>query len=292
MPNLKSVHYQQSGLSSLENFVKAYQEVTVYQMQRVRDAVLNQRSFMNGLLDVFIDIKQDVQTREFKKLKSQDTARLSYSTLIKNNKTALVFLSLDTRFAGNSTRQVFNLFREHLEKYPIGDVIIVGALGERLFRSAFPQHTNYKMYELKESIMEQEVSTLINDLLEYQNVEIFTSYFESLIQQRPVKLNVTAAIPIENQKLLIERQKRHFLFEPTGEKILNFFEVQIFSGLLKQTIEETRLATLGNRITTLENTYDSLERQLIVLAKVAKKVRRKEMNKKQRQRLAGISLWT
>lgn len=292
MANLKNVRTQQSGLSSLENFVKAYQEVTVYQMQRVRDAVLSQRSFMNGLLDVFVDIKQAVEAEEFKRLRKTGATRLSYSTLSKNGRSGRVLLSLDTRFAGNSTRQVFELFRAHVEKYPEGDIIIVGALGERLFRNAFPGLKIHKFYEFKEGAVEEEINSFVNDLLEYENVDIFTSYFESLIQQRPVKLNVTAAIPVDDPNLLTERKQRRFLFEPTGDKILNFFEVQIFSSLLRQTIEETKLATLGNRITTLENTYDSLEQQLTVLAKVAKKAKRKEMNKKQRQRLAGISLWT
>lgn len=292
MANLKNVRSQQSGLSSLENFVKAYQEVTVYQMQRVRDVVLSQRSFMNGLLDVFVDIKQAVEADEFKKIKKTGATQLTYSTLTKNNRSAKVFLSLDTRFAGSSTRQVFDLFRLNVEKFPEGDIIIVGALGERLFRAAFPGLKMHKFYEFKENALDEEINSLVNDLLEYENVDIFTSYFESLIQQRPVKLNVTAAIPVDDQNLLTERKRRRFLFEPEGEKILNFFEVQIFSGLLRQTIEETRLATLGNRITTLENTYDALERQLTILAKAAKKAKRKEMNKKQRQRLAGISLWT
>ncbi len=46
--NLKAVQFQQTGLNSLERFVQAYQEVTVYQMQRVRDTVLHNRIFMNG----------------------------------------------------------------------------------------------------------------------------------------------------------------------------------------------------------------------------------------------------
>lgn len=293
MQNLKSVHSQQSGLNSLEHFVKAYQEVTVYQMQRVRDTVLNQRSFVHGLLDIFIDIKQSYQQREMKRLKKQPEAitQISFSTLIKNGRSALVFLSLDSRFAGNSTRDVFGLFKNYLDEHPDSEVIIVGNLGARLFRNAYPERDPHRLYDLQESAKDDEVVALINDLLEYQNVDIFTSYLESLIEQRPVKINVTAAIPLEDQEELVERQRRHFLFEPADEKILNFFEVQIFSSLMRQTVEETRLATLGNRITTLENTYNSLEQQLTILAKTAKKAKRKEMNKKQRQRLAGISLW-
>lgn len=291
MQNLKYVKSQRSGLTSLEHFVRAYQEVTVYQMQRVRDTVVNQRNFLHGLLDIFVDVKHAVQQQEIRKLKEDKATTMSYSTLVKNGRTAYVFLSLDSRFAGNSTRAVFSLFKAAYEQNPAVDLIIVGELGLRLFRATFPGVDNYKFYEMRENTQESEVTALTNDLLEYENIDVFTSYFQSLIEQKPVRINITAAIPLEEQQQILERQKRDFLFEPTGRKILNFFEVQIFSSLLRQTVEETKLATLGNRITTLESTYSTLEKQLHILAKTARKVKRKEMNKKQRQRLAGMSLW-
>lgn len=291
MHNLKAVQNQQSGLSSLERFVQAYQEVTVYQMQRVRDTVLNNRIYMNGLLDIFVDIKQAQQKEEVKKLKESGATRFSFSTLVKNGRSAAVFLSLDSRFAGNSTRAVFGLFAKYVTEHPDNDVMIVGALGERLFRSTFPDRTHYTFYELPENVVGEQLTTLTKDLLQYENVEVFTSYFQTLLDQKPVQINITAAIPMDEQTHLEGRQNRRFLFEPAGKEILNFFEVQIFTALLRQTVEETRLATLGNRISTLESTYSALEDQLFKLGKAAKKAKRKEMNKKQRQRLSGISLW-
>lgn len=291
MANLKSVQSQQSSLTSLEHFVQAYQEVTVYQMQRVRDAVLNNRIFMNGLLDIFIDIKQAQQKAEVKRLKEAGATQFSFSTLVKNGKSALVFLSLDSRFAGNSTRAVFNLFAKYLEAHQDGDIIIVGALGKRLFNARFPQIRNYTYYELPENVIGEQLTALTKDLLQYQNVDVFTSYFHSLLEQDPVQINITAAIPLDEQSSLLERQQRFFLFEPAGPEIMNFFEVQIFTALLRQTVEETRLATLGNRISTLESTYSTLEDQLSKLNKAARKAKRKEMNKKQRQRMAGMALW-
>jgi len=288
--NLKAVQTQQTGLNSLERFVQAYQEVTVYQMQRVRDTVLHNRIFMNGLLDIFVDVKEAVEKQEFRQLKANKATHVSFSTLVKNAKSAAVFLSLDSRFAGNSTRNLFALFSKHIRGNQDLDLIIVGELGARLFRNEYP-NKKFKFYELPEGGVGEALTALTKDLLEYENVDVFTSYFQSLLQQDPIQINITAAIPLQEQSSLLERKQRAFLFEPVGKQILNFFEVQIFTALLRQTVEETMLATLGNRINTLESTYNSLEDQLFKLSKAAKKARRKEMNKKQRQRLAGMALW-
>ena len=288
--NLKAVQFKQTGLNSLERFVQAYQEVTVYQMQRVRDVVLHNRIFMNGLLDIFVDIKQAVEKQEFGQLRANKATHVSFLTLVKNGRSAAVFLSLDSRFAGNSTRNLFQLYAKYVRANADIDLIIVGELGARLFRNEFATK-KFKFYELPEVGAGEALTNLTKDLLEYENVDVFTSYFQSLLQQDPIQVNITAAIPLQEQASLLDRKQRAFLFEPAGKQILNFFEVQIFTALLRQTVEETRLATLGNRINTLESTYNSLEDQLFKLSKDAKKVKRKEMNKKQRQRLSGMALW-
>ena len=56
MHGLKTITNDIQFLSSMDQFVSAYQELTVFQMRQRRDAIVNSRAFTNGLLDVFVDL--------------------------------------------------------------------------------------------------------------------------------------------------------------------------------------------------------------------------------------------
>ena len=54
-----------SFITGFKEFVKAYQQVTLMDMEKIREAVLKTRQHMDGLQDVFIDIKNSYENSSF-----------------------------------------------------------------------------------------------------------------------------------------------------------------------------------------------------------------------------------
>ena len=73
--------------------------------------------------------------------------------------------------------------------------------------------------------------------------------------------------------------------------MLKFFEMQIFTSLLQQTINESYLANLGSRIVTLESATQGVSQEFNKLQRQAENLEKSIKNKKQRAQLAGIALW-
>jgi len=82
-----------------------------------------------------------------------------------------------------------------------------------------------------------------------------------------------------------------FIFEPSLEKLLNFFETQVFSSLFKQTVTEAELARLASRIKAMEQAIVFITTRMENLSSAQRRAKRNLENRKQLERVAGISLW-
>lgn len=300
MSNLSQLVNDKAFYTSVNDFMSTYQELAAMQMQRVRDSILQTRRYMDGLSDVFIDVRQshyqkikDLIERN-KKANAAALAgkkqQLTLSTLKKNGKSLAILISPDSKFSGDITRKVFSAFRNYYQDTD-KEAAVVGVIGERLFKQAFP-NKNYQAFQIPERMVDfKELIPLIKYAIKYQQVDIFYSRFYSLINQEPVTTNVTGDTSFFEQTQAVEREKRNFLYEPPLEEMLEFFEIQVFSSLIRQALHESYLANLGSRIITLDAATQNvalknakLDRQFIAL-------QRHINNRKQRERIAGINLW-
>ncbi len=261
-----------------QQFATAYQQLTVFQLQSKREAVLNSRTYMDGLLNVFVDLKASLGAEAL-----ENEQAIQFSTLTKNGKSAAVLLTFETKFSSAATQAVFSSFQNYVKQNKV-EPVVGGEVGKTLFANAFPAKTDYAYYPLHESTTQREaVADMSKFLLQFETVTVFTPYFYSLVTQLPTKKTITGDIVIGEHK---PSDTKRFIYEPEGEKILRFFEVQIFATLLWQALREANLATLGSRVTTLETIQSNTESLLSKLSLEHRKQHQYLSNKKQRLRLA------
>ena len=86
--------------------------------------------------------------------------------------------------------------------------------------------------------------------------------------------------------------KVKYFFEPSLEKIMAFFEAEIFSSIFEQTIFESQLAKFASRMTSLEIRVEKIKELLKQIDIEKQKVKHRIMNKKQLDVLSSISLWS
>lgn len=290
MPSVKQLQIQEDSLNAIGDFFSAYQKLTIYQMKQNRDATINSRDFFQGLLDTFVDLKQDL--KRFIKSNPKNKEIISFSTLTKNGKSVAVFISFETKFSTDINRKSLQFFKNTISKTD-SDIVIVGLTAKKLFNEFFPQNTKYEYFELteKDTGLKSNIK-LLKHLLNYEKINVFNPYYISLVDQQPQVETISGDLDLSSSEEIKNTEKKHFLFEPDKEKILHFFEIQIMSNLFQHKIKEAHLANLGSRISTLQNTQNNLEEELEKIKRLKLKTMKYKANKKQRNRLSGMRFWS
>jgi len=283
----------------------AYQEISVMKMQEVKGRVIQSRSFLEGLNAVFTEVKASYHKQieaVAKKNKKKFSTKLTTSAMQKNGKEVLVLLSANTKLYGEIIGKTFRLFLQEADKNPAAEIAIVGHLGREMYDQAENKRA-YKYYEVPDvKVKIEDLKPLITDVLPYERVKVFYGKFENVINQLPEMEMVSgeqdmAQVKQEAQEAIKKKEEKKekpytFFFEPSLETILNFFETQIFSSIMNQTVHENELARYASRIKAMEESLGNINGTIKRLKAAERRLANLEANRKQLAALSGISLWT
>lgn len=292
MKNNNTIIEEIELLGTLRALCTSYEEISVIKMQKIRGFVLATRRFYVKISDVYVNVKtshKDQLAELMKKKRITDPRKLTGT--VKNGKSIVVLLSANTKLHGPILQDVF----EEFDKYVSGnsdDLMIVGKLGRELYEKTYSEKVNrrnYLYFEIPDmDISLEDVKSIVYHLLQYEHITVFFGQYESMMRQVPKSSNVTGDLGSENRK---EEKHYAFLFEPSLEKILNFFETQIFSALFKQTVHESQLSRFASRIKAMEYALDRIDERKTKLDSKERRALKSYENKTQLERLSGISLW-
>lgn len=284
MPKLNSLRNHSRFTRDVQVVVVSLQELSIIEMDRIRASVLSTREFTQGLLDIFLDIRISQQAKVKKELEKETP----------EPKTAFLFLSQNQRFSDSNITAVWQDFLAGIEQYPQAELIIVGQVGAELAQasSGIESRTKHFVSIPNHNPELNELENIFNVLRQYDRVVVFHGEFQSLIQQKSIRQDVTGRETLLNAEEFDLRQKRNFLFEPDIESLLSYFEKEVQKGVVKQALHESRLAHLGSRVQTLEFASNGIQTRLHKLEIQQHRARRQLLTKKQQQRLAGIQLWS
>lgn len=81
------------------------------------------------------------------------------------------------------------------------------------------------------------------------------------------------------------------MFEPSLEKILEFFEKQIFASIFEQTMRESQLAKTASRLTTLDTASENIIKKLSIVTSEKNRTFHRQQNKKQLETFSSRRLW-
>lgn len=277
--------------NSLRFLAQAYEQISVVKMQQIRRSVLKTRDFLDRLADVFVDVRGSYKDKilELIKKKKNTTGVTSFSTLTKNGKSAAVLISANTRLYGSIVYQIFDTFSKFIKEQKGTDIVIVGKIGKELFEAV--DKRSYEYFELPDNdVSFAQLESLIGKILNYQKVTVFYGQFINVLNQSPKALEITGEQSLDD-RITEQERKLHFLFEPSLENILNFFETQFFTSSFKQTVNETQLARYASRIDAMEQAMVSIDKRIKNIKYLKLRAIKDAQNKKQQQTIAGISLW-
>lgn len=290
MLNKQTVQIEINLVQTLQQFAQAYEEVSVVRMQRVRSSVLTNRAFSEKLNEIFTDVKSSYRNEILQLMEKNKKKLKNKMSITAKTKTSVnVLVSANTKLHGDIIKKSFNLFVQN-SKNASDDLVIVGRVGRDLYEQQASKRF-YTYFDLPETnIKTEDIKPLISFLIQYEKVNVFYGRFTNVIQQIPTATNVTGETPLE-QALPPEKRVRYF-FEPSLERVLLFFENEVFGSLVLQTVHEGELARLASRITAMEDALVNINKTRGLLNAEERRIKRLNQNKKQIESISGIALWS
>lgn len=300
MQNKQELQQNIELVNTMKVITQAYEEISIMRMQKIRNSVLKTRDFLVNLSGVYYDAKQS-HNRFMRILIEADEADTisPYAILPINGKKLAVYLSANERMNGDIISKVFHGFANYIKANPDNEILIVGRIGKELYlqRSDLPK--NYIYLEIPDDNVKLEhMKDLVEHMVRYQEINMFYGKFLNVVNQEAAVSNITGDKPFDSkifhneQKAREEEQsKRKFLYEPSIEDIYKFFETQIFSALLKHTIDESHLARYASRIKAMDESMANIDIKAKALQSEERKLKKSTQNKKQNEAIAGFALW-
>jgi ATP synthase F1 gamma subunit len=294
MSQKKEITEAMEALNSLRDLAENYEEIAANRMQKIKDTVLLSRDFLTELSEVYVDIKSSYEKEVlelFKRRKKGDKELKPY--LQKNGRTLMVYMSSNGKLFGPVTKKTFVLFDNDLKDFneKKADIIIIGHTGREMFESIHPE-IKFEFFDLSDdNISTKEIKDLMKKFLQYEKVHIYHGKFKNVVRQNANLSSITGEEIFETETPSEIPKEDRFIFEPTLEKIILFFETQIMSTLFKQTFFENQLARQASRVNSMEEALIHIEEEEKRLNKEKIRIKHIVQNKKQLETISGFVLW-
>jgi len=256
MLNKKRIEEEIDQANSLQALTYAYEEIASIRMKKSRNLVLTRRDFLSEINEVFHQVRFSYARQAMalaKKRKIRQGEKLTF--LAHNGKTVAVFLSANTGLYGDIIRRTFNEFLTEVRKGEC-EVTIVGKYGLSLYLQEESDRP-YTFFDLADyQAKTKQVAKIIKHIVAYEKIHVYYGKFMNVINQKPTMYSISADIGSASD---IKDKGDLYLFEPTLENILMFFEREIFASLFEQAVNESELAKFASRVVAMDKAAENLK---------------------------------
>ena len=274
----KKIVNQIKDLKGFKSLITAYEEIASTRMKKTRDSVLYNRAYMSAIEEIFEEVRTTYAREAHALAKRRGRAEQKLTCLAHNGRAVAVFLSANTGLYGEI---IHRTYQEFVKEIATGNVeaTIAGRYGLSLFINSFPDKP-YTFFDLPDAeVKSTDLSQIIRHIVQYEEIHIYYGKFVSVIKQEPTKWVVSAEISLDMEDG--KKPKTSYIFEPSLEEILIFFETELFASLLEQSVNESQLAKYASRVVAMNRADKNIDSTLKNLEMVRLRINHHELNKKQ-----------
>ena len=245
-------------VASLRNLVEVYGEIASVRMMKIRGFVLNNRDFLDSINNIFKDVLSAYAQKLSDLVRAGKMKKGRVTFLAHNGKTVAVLISANTGFYGEVVQATFRKFLKEIRESDV-EVSIIGRLGRSMFLGAEPKRP-YTYFDLPDYGVDQmKLSEIIRHLVQYEKIRVYYGHYKSIVRQEPTMYGIEAGTQVQEE---VEAPNYHFIFEPNVEKILMFFETEIFASLFDQSVRESQLAKYASRILAMDRAGQNIKERI------------------------------
>jgi len=274
-------------VSAIKDITGIYQEIALMRMNQLKSGVEKTRDFLNGVAEVYNHAKA-AYIANLQKTPLGGTKPAQEPKFIKRNgKTVFVCLTANEHLYGNLILNVWNQFLTDLKTDNKNEAVIVGVFGRYLMKN---EKGDFKptYFDLNDDRpTKEQINKIIDYISKYEQIIVSHGQLVSVLEQVATSASISGGVPLEQK---MDSAKR-YLFEPSPEKIMEFFETEIISALFIQKIYEHELAKFASRTVAMDQATQNANEMLKKLNRDFNTLRKATLNRKQQQVFAGFSLW-
>lgn len=281
----KDIKEEITLLGSLRNLVEIYGEIASVRMKKIRDFVLSNRGFLNVINDIFQAVLTSYAAKVatlIKKGKLEKGSKVTF--LAHNGKTVAVLISANTGFYGELIPATLRNFIHDVRTQDV-EVTIIGRLGLSLFKEGEPKRP-YTYFDFPDyGVDKVKLAEIIRHLVQYDEIHVYYGKYHSVVTQKPTMFGISAGATVRGEARVPAVQ---YIFEPSMEKILMFFETEIFASLFDQAVRESQLAKFASRILAMDRAGENLRNSLKKVSLEKLRLTHRIVNSKQLNSLSTV----
>ena len=280
MASLKKIKNDLETISKIFLIASIYQEIAHLRMVEIRQAVLKIREFLDGLNRVY-----HLAKRSFFASLEKKSEGIPY--ILQKQGEVAVFLSANEFFYGTLILDIWQEIQEYLKEKEAA-LMVVGKMGKYLVEASGLRLKIF-YFELDDEKPEREkIKEIVEFVKNYKKIVVFHGKFETVLSQNAVMTDISGGITLE-EKI---GEVKNYLFEPSPETVLEFFETEIVFALFNQTILEHRLARYAARMMAMYQATENAKKIKKEVEKNKKKLEQQISDKKQIEIFSGFKLWS
>lgn len=280
---LKDIQTQIDGISAVGDFTETHEAIAAFRIQHLKASVVETRMFLSEISAIYSIVKgfyflAQGQVGKNKVLKDASLSKKQF--IKKTGKRVSILLSANTGFYGGVLVNLVANFSAYVSTND-GDVAIVGRLGKELYKG----NKSYTYFDLDDDKPEEEQIKMIIDYAKnYEAIIVHYVQFFSVLTQIPYYSNIAGEIMSSNEI----RSDLRFVFEPSYEDILTFFESQILEAIFRQKVYEHQLARYGGKLVAMDDAVASSKGEVAKLNHLRIRLKKRILNKKQQEVFSSL----
>jgi F0F1-type ATP synthase gamma subunit len=287
-------------------FTETHEAIAAFRIQKLRASVIQNRVFLTEVSDIYSLVKSFYMSdTEAQKQKSKQTKKSKLlgvfrpgsvkigshgaSFLKKNGKNLSILLTSNTGFYGGILKNLFDDYIEYVSTNP-SDIAIVGKAGRDFYAEAVKEgkikpSNEHRFFGLDdEHPTDDEFNKIIGFARNYEAIVVHYVQFFSVLTQIPYYSNIAGEVGMIGEA----DKNQQYVFEPSYEDILMFFETQILEAIFRQKVFEHQLARYGGKLVAMDDAVTSSKEEVKKLERQKVRAKKQMMNKKQQEVFSAI----
>jgi len=277
------IRQQIEYLEIFKNLAQSFQEIASQRMMKIREGTLSSREYLDEVYKIFNTVR-NAYKKELDNLIKKGRGGITF--LPHNGRSVDVYLSANTGLYGSILKETLD---ELLADYQTSnaEVTVVGRFGAKLFSSLEPDAA-FTYFDFPEFGSDGAlILDIIKHIVQYESVKVFYPKFENIVTQTAGILSITSGVD-PDISTLSDEEKTPYIFEPELEKILMFFEAEIFASIFNQAIQENHLAKSASRVMAMDRSSQNSINQIKEFRLRMLRVKHRDLNKKQLSRIIAV----
>ncbi len=276
MSSFKEIKENLEAVSAIKTIATTYQEISQKEMTKIREKALKNKNFISRLAKIYtLTIREFLERDEVNNLPEKKKEKVA------------VFLSANARFYGSLLWQVWDKTVKYMKKNK-SDLVVIAENGKYFAQnSEFKDFTYFDLED--EDPKEDDIKKIIDFIKEYKEITVFHGEFKNILTQEAAGTVIPGKLPKVEKKE--KKDDIDYLFEPSAEKVLEFFETEILTSFFNQCFLEHRLSRHATRVVAMHQAGENAKERKEKLRMTIKRLRRKELDSKQFEITGPLQLW-